>query len=77
MKHLGLKPNGQPVGGGYYLRFISRAYEIELPKLVSDDQKLASMYLSEASIGKLADDLDLYYTSSSLGELPKLVINEE
>ena len=42
MKHLGLKANGQPLCGGYYLRFISRVYEIELPKL----DELPKLYLA-------------------------------
>ena len=37
MKHLGLKSNGQPLCGGYYLRFISRVYKIDIRERPSND----------------------------------------
>ena len=60
MKHLGLKANGQPLCGGYYLRFISRVYEIELPKL------------DEPSLGLVLDQIELELPK--LDELPKLYL---
>ena len=38
MKHLGLKSNGQPLRGGYYLRFISRVYKIKIDTNESDTE---------------------------------------
>lgn len=42
MKHLGLKSNGQPLCGGYYLRFISRVYKIDIRERPSKKAKTSN-----------------------------------
>jgi hypothetical protein len=42
IRHLGLKSNGQPQCGGYYMRFISRVYKVSLKKRRADTDARAN-----------------------------------
>ena len=55
IRHLGLKSNGQPQCGGYYMRFISRVYKVSLKlKQPKPGARLASAVVTEAPATKKA-----------------------